>query len=121
MMLDNGEKAIRIKRDELLDILKKNRADHRATFEKASKGYRERAIAELDASLKDAHAGKKIRRSIGLVEPMDQTKDYDRAIRMLELTVDEIVTIGNSEFAQYVMDDWAWKEQFTTSNAMYGA
>jgi hypothetical protein len=50
---------------------------------------------------------------------MDQTKDYDRVIRMLEMTVDEIITIGAVEFQQYVMDDWTWKEQFTASNSAY--
>jgi hypothetical protein len=119
MMLPNGEKAIRVNRDELLEALRKNRAAHREMFERAAVGYRKRAIEELDASLQDAKAGKKIRRSIGLVEPMDQTKDYDRVIRMLEMTVDQIVTIGAQEFQQYVMDDWSWKEQFTTSNAAY--
>ncbi len=111
--------AIRVKRDELLKVLKENRTTHRDTFERATAGYRKRAIEELDASLRDAREGKKIRRAIGLTEPMDQTKDYDRAIRMLEMTVDEIVTIGAHEFQQYVMDDWAWKEQFTASNSAY--
>jgi hypothetical protein len=119
MMLENGEKAIRVKKDELLETLRKNRTLHQETFERALTGYRKRAIEELDASLQDAKAGKKIRRSIGLIEPMNQTKDYDRVIRMLEMTVDDIVTIGAGEFQQYVMDDWSWKEQFTTSNSAY--
>jgi hypothetical protein len=119
MMLDNGEKAIRVKRAELLEALRKNRDTHKDTFEQATVGYRKRAIEELDSSLADAKAGKKIRRSIGLVEPMNQTKDYDRVIRMLEMTVDDVVTIGATEFQQYVMDDWSWKEQFTASNSAY--
>ena len=119
MMMENGEKGTRVKRDELLEVLKKNRATHRETFERATIGYRKRAIEELDISLRDACEGKKIRRSIGLVEPMDQTKDYDRVIRMLEMSVDEVVTIEAHEFAQYVMDDWSWKEQFTASNSTY--
>lgn len=119
MMLENGEKAVRIKRDELLAVLKENRAAHRSMFEKATEGYRRRAIEELDRSLQDAKAGKKIRRAITLVEPMDQTRDYDRAIRMLEMTVDEIVTIGDKEFQNYVMDDWSWKEAVMTSNSAY--
>lgn len=28
---------------------------------------------------------------------------------------------GSHEFAQYVMDDWAWSDQFWFSNAMYSA
>jgi hypothetical protein len=119
MQMDNGEKAIRVKRGELLDVLRKNRAAHRETFERATIGYRKRAIEELDASLRDAKEGKKIRRTISLVEPMDQTKDYDRVIRMLEMSVDEVIVIGAHEFQQYVMDDWSWKEAFTSSNSAY--
>jgi hypothetical protein len=121
MMLDNtnGQKGTRIKREDLLKELKKNRDEHRATFEKAVVGYRKVAIEELDRMLTEAKEGKRIRRGLELVEPMDQTKDYDRVIKMLEMSVDDVVILDSAEFAQYVMDDWHWKDAFTSSNAIY--
>jgi len=112
-------RMVRIKTAELLKIVKENREQHRATFEEALEGYRKEAIVQLELMLEEARRGKRIRRSVTLIEPMDQTKDYDRVIRMLELTVDEEVDLTASEFAQYVQDDWVWKEQFAGSTMSY--
>jgi hypothetical protein len=121
MIGHNGgmESGVTVKKSELLNELTKNRASHRETFIDAQKGYRVDVIAELDAMLADARSGKEIRRGISLVEPRDHTKDYDRAIRMLEMCTKDEVFISDSEFAQYVMDDWGWKRDFIQSTAQY--
>jgi hypothetical protein len=77
-------KSIMVKKDKLLDLLRNNRDGHRKIFLEALEGYREQAIRELECMLREAKRGKRIRRRVQLVEPMDQTKDYDRAIRMME-------------------------------------
>jgi hypothetical protein len=68
-----------------------NRDSHRHLFLKAQEGYRKLVIEELDRMLADAKAGRPIRRSISLTEPSDHTKDYDRVIAMLEMSVDDTV------------------------------
>lgn len=80
--------AIIVNKAELLGTIRSNRNNHRKIFLEAQESYREAVIKELDSMLGDAKAGRKIRRTITLIEPMDQTKDYDRAIRMLEMSVD---------------------------------
>ena len=112
---------VTVKRDELLEKLKENKVKHRQIFEKALEGYRLTAIELLDKALEDAKAGRTITTSVYLEEPVDQTKDYDRAIGMLEMSVDDEVTITSQEYAQYVMDDWSWKRQFLTTNMGYAA
>lgn len=112
---------IKVKKSELLDVLKTNREAHRKIFLEAADGYRTAAIAELDAMLAEAKAGKKIRRSVALVEPQDQTSDYDRVIRMLEMSQDDIIELEEHDFMQYVLDDWQWKRQFLHSNSVYSA
>jgi hypothetical protein len=111
--------TIKVKKTELLDVLRKNREAHRDIFEKACVGYRKVAVEELERSLADARAGRKIRQNLALIEPMDQTKDYDRAIRMLEMSIEDTIELDEQQFAQYVQDDWRWKEQFTASNSRY--
>lgn len=113
--------AIKVKKSELLDVLKKNREQHRKIFLEAQEGYKHAAIKELDSMLDDARAGKRIRRSMTLVEPQDQTSDYDRAIRMLEMSQDEVIELEEHDFMQYVLDDWGWKHQFLHSNSVYSA
>ncbi|MCK5308959.1 MAG: hypothetical protein KAJ73_10130 [Zetaproteobacteria bacterium] len=111
--------GVTVKKEELLAVLKANREKHRAIFEEALEGYRAEVVARLDAALKDAKAGKKIVTNIRMIEPMDQTGDYDRIIRMVEMEVDHEVDLDENSFRMYVMDDWAWKEQFLTANLGY--
>lgn len=115
---DNGMAGVTVRTADLLEVLKKNREGHREIFLDAQKGYREDIIKELDQMLADARAGKSLRRSVSLVEPKDHTKDYDRIIRMLEMCTKDEVFISDSEFMQYVQDDWGWKSDFvgTVSN-----
>lgn len=110
----------KVKREELLTILRKNRADHQGVFEAAERGYREKAIEKLDALLADAKAGKKFSLTIGLVRPTSHQHDYDRAIRMLEMSVEETVVLSASDFEQYVMDRWHWARDFGATVSSYG-
>lgn len=110
---------IRVKKSELLDILRKNRAEHRQIFEEAVEGYRHEVIKQLSQRLDDARNGKKIDISIRLNQPQDQTKDYDRVIGMLEMTVDDIIELDELSYQQYVMDDWNWSHNFLHTNSAY--
>ncbi len=111
--------AITVDKAALLTKLRENREKHRAIFLEAQEGYRIAAIAELDKMLAEAKAGKKIRRTVTLVEPMDQTSDYDRAISMLEMSVDDKITLEEHDFQSFVQDQWRWKKQWSTSNSLY--
>jgi len=33
--------------------------------------------------------------------------------------VDDTIELMEDDFQHYVMDDWSWKEQFTTINSFY--
>ena len=111
--------AINVKKSELLAVLRQNRAQHRKIFLEAQTGYRQQVIDELDSMLRDARDGKKIRRSVTLIEPVDQTADYDRAIRMMEMSVDDVIQLEEHEFNSYVLDNWSWQKNFNASNARY--
>ncbi len=102
---------------DLLEILRANRDKHITTFEKAMEGYRKEWLEVLERHLDDIRAGKPIYQWTHIVEPKNQTKDYDRVIRMLELEVNETWEVGEVEFAQYVEDDWSWSHDFATSTS----
>lgn len=119
-LIDNfGGSEVTVLKQELLDALRKNRSGHRAEFLKAQEGYRAAVIQELDNMLSDARNGKVIRRVIALEEPQDHTTDYDRVIRMLEMSTAESITVSETQFSQYVMDEWNWMRQFKTTNSRY--
>jgi hypothetical protein len=112
---------VKVKKDELLKILRKNRAEHRDIFLKAQEKYREVAIKELDAQLKAARSGKPfvLAKIVRLVQPQDYTAQYDRAIQMLEMSVDDTIIITASEFANFVQDIWNWSRDWAVSNSSY--
>lgn len=112
-------KSIKIEREKLLEIVKANRENHRNIFLEALEGYRREVIRLLEERLEQARKGKRVTHIISLVQPMDQTREYDRVIRMLELTIDNPVELTEMEFAQYVQDEWNWRGAFLHSNAAY--
>lgn len=114
-----GGGRVTVKKDKLLEIMKKNRETHRAFFLKAQEGYRVMVIEELDRMLKDARNGKRIRQHVELDEPVEHTKDYDRVISMMEMSIADEITVSENQFSQYVLDEWGWSHQFTTTNSKY--
>lgn len=105
--------------DKVLERLRENRQNHRAIFEEALEGYRKSVIETLEQQLARAKGGKKINAYIQFQQPEDHTTDYDRIIAMLELGNETEIELNERDFAQYMLDDWGWQEQFLTSNRMY--
>jgi hypothetical protein len=110
---------VRVEKSDLLERLRENRDGHREVFLRATEGFREEVVRQLDQALEEARAGRKFRTSFALPEPSDHTRDYDRVIEMLELCVDQIVELDQREFAQYVQDDWGWRPDFVQTSSQY--
>ncbi len=110
---------MKFKKTELITILKKNRDQHREIFEEACEGYQKRMIAHLQTMLNDVKRRASVSHHIGMSIPIDQTPDYDRAIRMLDMCVDDVIELNEQTFANYVMDDWNWTNNFLASNTRY--
>ena len=112
-------RTVRINRDEFVAKVQKNRDAHRSVFEHALEGYRERWIEELERRLQDVRRGRAIDQYFRLPEPENHTGDYDRVLTMARMSVDEVVELSEDEFAMYVMDQWAWKNDFARTATMY--
>lgn len=112
-------KSVKVSKVDLLVALRDNRSGHRAIFEEALEGYKDTVLGLLSQHVKDVKAGKVKMIQVFLPEPEDHTKDYDRVIRMVEMSLEDELELDQSEFRQYVMDDWSWKNQFLTSNSTY--
>ena len=112
---------VKVEKAELIGILKKNRAAHRDIFDEASAEFRKEVIKLLDSRLAEARAGKRISLRIDLVQPMNQTEEYDQAILMCEMSVDDQIELSHENFRNYVLDKWHWRDQFIASNSAYSA
>jgi len=118
-MENYGMEMVKVHKKELLGILQKNRDEHRKIFEEALAGYHAAAIKALAERVEEAKNNQRVNLQFTLEQPKDQTKQYDRVIRMLEMSVHDKVSLTQQEFANYVMDDWSWMGQFLNSNSNY--
>lgn len=122
------DREVKVKRDELLSVLKQNRQRHIKEYQAACVGYREVALRRIEESFQEARDlvnrlknGQTIAVGfrINLSVPVNYEKAYDQIIRMMEMSVDTEIVLTASQFACFVMDDWEWKEEWASSNAQY--
>jgi hypothetical protein len=111
--------TVKIPRAALLDKLRANRDQHRDVFLEALEGYRTYLVKELERRLDEVKNGMKVDHLIRIDEPQDHTKDYDRVIQMAEMSVDDIIELNARDFAQFVMDEWGWKQEFIATAGTY--
>lgn len=110
---------VRVKREQLLEKVKENRANHASLFTRAAIGFRARAIEELDDMLRQTKAGDPVRLFVGLTPPEDHTNEYDRAIDMLAMSQDDIIEMDRATFGQLVRNEWQWFGNATVVNSTY--
>ena len=113
--------TVKVERDKLLNILKDNREQHRVTYKETLDRYKQEVTRHLQFALDQALADEKFITNIKLVAPKDYTENYNRIIGMLELSIEEIVEIDDTEYRQYVLDEWVWKKDFEMSNSSYAS
>lgn len=122
-------REVKCKVSELLEKVKTNRGTHISEYAEAVEGYKdqakaaiEKAMTRLKARIDELEGGEVLvlgHVTFDLVVPENHAKDYDQVILMLEMSVDEVLTIRSDEFACYVMDDWSWKEDWSNTTRMY--
>jgi hypothetical protein len=58
---------------------------------------------------------------ISVSRPESHEKEYNTVIKNLELSTAEFVVLGQSDFNQYVLDEWVWKSTFSNNNYLIGS
>lgn len=110
---------ITVAKNELLAKLEENRADHRRIFEEALEGFRAKVIRELDKLTAKVKAGDRGTVQYIARAPEDHTRDYDRVIAMLKMSMDDFIQLSEEDFCAYVQDDWGWQSHFLSN--VYGS
>jgi hypothetical protein len=116
--------AIKMNRLELLKIVRENKEKHEAAFVESVADYKVLVLQVATENLKLAKSAdlNKIRIMKPVPNaPVSYESSYQRAVRMLELSVDEIIEVEEDVFNQLVLDEWHWKHSFVTASAMYKA
>lgn len=113
---------INVKKETVLDILKKNLVQHQKDYDEAVLGWIEKTKSELKKILEklDLPNAIEIRiDSIHLPKPNSYVKEYEKAIKMIEYETREEIEISEVDFERYFLDEWNWKTSFLTNTTMY--
>ena len=114
--------AVKVNRLELLDIVRANKDKHVTEFNESVVDYKAAVIKIAESNLALVQTGDldKIAKTKSMPsKPVSYESNYTRAIRMLELSVEETIDVEEDVFNQLVLDEWAWKNQFVASSALY--
>lgn len=97
--------TVTVSKTELITKLKANRESHSQLFKDALEGYFVEVAKKLDAARAKIKAGKTIQH-LNFPVPVDHTKQYDEALVMLEMSVDDEIELRRAEFNNYILDQW---------------
>ena len=111
--------TVNVDRDRLLAVLKENREQHGAAYERAKTGYIRVTTKQIEDYLTRLTNGELLERAYLPSPPENHTDDYDAAIQMMEWSSDDTIELTQTQFAQYVLDNWGWRDQWLTSNTAY--
>jgi len=110
---------IKVKKEELLEVLKTNKEKHILEFKEALRGYRIKSAELLSDQLAKVENGEDFTMNFNLPKPVSHESEYELAISMLTMDVDKTVELDQHEFSCYVKDNWQWKSSFSHINSGY--
>lgn len=114
--------TVTINKGRLLTIVIENRDKHLADYAEAERGYQSEIVKVLSRYLEQVQS-KKIPKDFNAIfeipRPENHVKDYNTIIGMLELSVDQEISLSQQDFKLYVQDEWSWKRAFETVTSNY--
>lgn len=123
---------VEMDKETLRGILTTNRDKHLREYAEAVAGWAAKLakqandIAEFLRTAPEqtgdgwVHAADKMRAAlVALSPPTNSVRYYDRALLMLEHEIRPTVVLTETEFSQYVQDEWHWSRDFRASYSHY--
>lgn len=126
------DELLRVSRDGYLEMAKELLEKKKPEFSAALEDCSRKFYFELDRLLEKINKGDRLadnpkitvnllfNNTLDLKYPEDHSKDYDRAIRKIELSVYDQISLSDQEFECYVLNNWDWKDTFLGLSATYG-
>lgn len=113
---------VKLNRYILIDTVKFNKEKHIKDYAESVEDYKAAIVELCSTNLKLAKTGdpEKIAKIRSMpTSPTSYEESYTRAIRMFEMSVDDIIELEEDDFNQLVLDEWSWKRSFTQSSVLY--
>ena len=123
-MLSAHNKSVNVNRLKLLEALRINRANHKRVFDLAYADFKNEKVRTLGealvkAQLDSIEESAKHSLHITLEKPVNYLSQYDEVIEMMEMSVDENISLDSESFQPYFKDNWSWKSHFAGTNSKY--
>lgn len=118
----NAMRSVKMNKSDLVEILHLNKDKHIKEYNESVVDYKQAAIklAKQHMKLAKTEDLDQIKRIRAMPNPPSSYEDsYNRAIRMMELSVEDVIELEEDVFNQLVLDEWSWKHQFNTSASLY--
>lgn len=121
---ESGLKIIPVEKKRLIEALTANREAHQKAYNEAVIDYWKALNKQVPALIKPigdqafGNFAKQLDVINKITFPENHAPDYDRALQMLDWSVDDEVMISEHEFCQYIQDDWSWKRGTASNYAM---
>lgn len=120
----NVMRSVKINKVELLGIVRENKSKHILAYKEAVEDYINAARTIVNYNVDKINQG-----TVEAIEkcksipsaPKSYEDEYNRAIRMLELSVDDEIELEADVFNQLVLDEWTWKNNFAMMASTYKA
>lgn len=108
-------------KDDLISRIKQNKEKHLAEYKETREKYKWKMAGLLQDLVEEVKSGKLADLSLiyHYPAPQEYLSEYDTALTMLEMSVDDTITLSEEDFKKFVMDDWNWKKSFSASNTFY--
>lgn len=114
-------KTVKVQKSQLLLKLQENFEKHKKEHFEAMKDRQQLIVATLEAELETFLSNKSYdgQENYHFPKPKSYVVDYQRAIQMVEMSVDSEIVLDQHEFDCYVMDNWHWKDGFLAATRIY--
>jgi hypothetical protein len=113
-------KEVTVKKEALLLKLKENRITHEKEYDEMMKNYHNKVISGLETLLSKAMLNAKNPVThLDLPQPKSYLSEYDLIISMIEMSMDSNFTLTQTEYKNYVLNEWNWSGQFDMLKTTY--
>ena len=119
-----GLGTVTVDKVKLLETLVTNMKIHVTEHNASVAGFRKKyleKLSELTAIANDTPDDDltKWQQSLQLMVPVSHEKDYSTAIEMLKWSVDSTAMLTQTQFQQFILDEWSWKTLHMTNQSLY--
>jgi hypothetical protein len=117
-MHNHHNRTVNVDKNKLIEKIKANKEKHIKDYEEAVIAYRKEATAQLEKQSQRLAEGK-MDLSLHLVTPINAASDYDKVVEMFEWEKNDIVTLTQKEFNEYIHDETSYALAAKFSNSTY--